>query len=245
MKTKQSKKEKPGKSQEKLTTEQKIRKEALAWFWVILLFLLINASIGQARVIPSGSMENTLLIGDHLIMSRLGYDVGIPFTDIHHPLWRTPKRQQIVIFRPVIPGETSDVIKRVIGLPGETVDVHDGHVYINGTMMREEYTVGRTEPGEPMPFVQQAIGRSTLLPYTIPKDCYFLMGDNRQNSLDSRFTGCIPRDHIVGTPVMIYMSIDTPHEAWGSGEILDRVSAYANAVIHPTEIRWRLLFHFF
>ena len=86
MKAKQSKKETAVKQQEKLTTEQKIRKEALAWFWVILLFLLINASIGQARVIPSGSMENTLLIGDHLIMSRLGYDVGVPFTDIHHPL---------------------------------------------------------------------------------------------------------------------------------------------------------------
>ncbi len=245
MKAKQSKKEKSGKPEDQLTTEQKIRKEALAWFWVILLFLLINASIGQARVIPSGSMENTLLIGDHLIMSRLGYDVGIPFTDIHHQLWRTPKRQQIVIFRPVIPGETSDVIKRVIGLPGETVDVHDGHVYINGAMLREDYTVGRTEPGEPMAFVQQAIGKSALLPYTIPQDCYFLMGDNRQNSLDSRFTGCIPRNHIVGTPVMIYMSIDTPHEAWGSGEVFDRVSAYANAVIHPTEIRWRRLFHFF
>jgi len=71
------------------------------------------------------------------------------------------------------------------------------------------------------------------------------MGDNRGNSLDSRFTGCIPREHIIGTPVIIYMSIETPSEPWGSGAILDRVSAYTNAVIHPSEIRWRRLFHLF
>src|SRR5262250_2575071 len=127
--------QKPRRPQEKLTTEQKIRREIIAWFWVGLIFLLINGTIGQARVIPSSSMENTLLIGDHLIMSRLGYDAGIPFTDIHASLWRNPKRQQIVIFRPVIPGETSDVIKRVIGLPGETVDVRDGAVWINGNRL--------------------------------------------------------------------------------------------------------------
>src|SRR5262250_974208 len=134
--------QKPRRPQEKLTTEQKIRREIIAWFWVGLIFLLINGTIGQARVIPSSSMENTLLIGDHLFMSRLGYDAGIPFTDIHKTLWRNPKRQQIVIFRPIIPGETSDVIKRVIGLPGETVDVHDGGVYINGARLTENYTTG-------------------------------------------------------------------------------------------------------
>src|SRR5262245_8109016 len=125
-----ARKKKPAKIDENLTTEQKIRREVVAWFWVALVFLLVNGTVGQARVIPSASMQNTLLIGDHLIMSRLGYDAGIPFTDIHVPLWRNPKRQQIVIFRPVVPGDTSDVIKRVIGLPGETVDVHDGGVYI-------------------------------------------------------------------------------------------------------------------
>src|SRR5437763_13443222 len=105
---------------------QKVQREIIAWFWVALVFLLINGTIGQARVIPSGSMENTLLIGDHLIMSRVGYDAGVPFTNWHVPLWRNPKRQQIVIFKPVVPTETSDIVKRVIGLPGETLDIHDG-----------------------------------------------------------------------------------------------------------------------
>src|SRR5437660_8200273 len=72
---------------------QKVQREIIAWFWVALVFLLINGTIGQARVIPSGSMENTLLIGDHLIMSRIGYDAGIPFSNMHVPFRREPKRQ--------------------------------------------------------------------------------------------------------------------------------------------------------
>lgn len=233
------------KTEAQLTMEQKVWREAVAWFWVGLVFLLINGAVGQARVIPSESMQNTLLVGDHLIMSRVGYDAGIPFTNLHVPLWRNPKRGQIVIFRPIIPGETSDVIKRVIGLPGETVDVREGGVWINGKRLEEPYTVGRSEPADPERFLGPFAGRSNVLPYTVPKDCYFVMGDNRGNSLDSRFTGCIPRKNIVGTPVMIYMSIDTPSEPWGSGAVSDRVSAYANALIHPSEVRWRRLFRLF
>src|SRR5215470_5864919 len=123
---------------------QRVRREVIAWFWVALAFMLINGTLGQARVIPSESMKNTLLVGDHLIMSRIGYDIGIPFTNVHQTLWRTPKRQQIVIFRPVIPGETSDVIKRVIGLPGDTIDIRSGSVYVNGSPLHEDYAVGRT-----------------------------------------------------------------------------------------------------
>src|SRR4029434_3803474 len=145
---------KPNKTaEEKLTMKQTIRREIFAWFWVGLIFLLVNGAIGQARVIPSGSMENTLLIGDHLIMSRIGYDAGIPFTNLHVPLWRSPKRQQIVIFRPVISGEESDVIKRVIGLPGETIDIRDGGVGINGARLAENYPRGRTEPADPSQFL--------------------------------------------------------------------------------------------
>jgi len=243
MKAKQKKA--PPEEKLKLTTQQKVWREIIAWFWVILIFLLINGTVGQARVIPSGSMENTLLIGDHLIMSRIGYDAGVPFTDLHVPLWRNPKRQQIVIFRPIIPGETSDVIKRVIGLPGETVDVHDGSVWINGQRLIEPYAIGPTEPGEPFMFRAEFAGKHNVLPYKIPPDCYFVMGDNRGNSLDSRFTGCIPRTHILGSPVMIYMSIDSPSESWETGSIADRVSAYAGALLHPSEVRWRRLFRLF
>ena len=95
-------------------------KEALSWFWVILAFLLIEGTLVQARVIPSGSMERTVLIGDHLIVSRIGYDAGVPFTPWHEPLWREPKRQQIIVFRAPLPEMGyPDFIKRVIGLPGD------------------------------------------------------------------------------------------------------------------------------
>src|SRR5579863_4613780 len=109
----------------------KVKNEILAWFWIGLVFMLVNGTLGQARVIPSGSMENTLLVGDHLIMSRVGYDAGIPFTHIHIPLWRNPKRKQIIIFKPPFDPTQPDYVKRVIGLPGETVDVRDGAVFIN------------------------------------------------------------------------------------------------------------------
>jgi len=245
MKAKPAKQTKPAKPEENLTTQQKVRREAIAWFWVILILLLVNGTVGQARVIPSASMQNTLLIGDHLFMSRFGYDAGIPFTDIHKSLWRSPKRQQIVIFRPVNPGDTSDVIKRVIGLPGDVVDIHDGGVYINGTRLREDYAIGPTDPGEPALRRGNLAGQTNIFPFKVPPDCYFVMGDNRGDSLDSRFVGPIPRDHIIGTPIMIYMSIESRDEPWGSGAILDRISAYANALIHPSEIRWRRIFHLF
>ena len=224
------------KSRKNSTIQQAVRREVFAWFWLILAFLLINGTIGQARVIPSGSMENTLLIGDHVLMSRVGYDVGIPFTHVHVPLWRNPRRQQLVIFRPPIKGDSPDWVKRVIGLPGETVDIHDNGVWINGKRLKENYTLGETLPAD---------SGKVRFPYTVPADCYFVMGDNREDSYDSRYVGCVPRANVIGTPVMIYMSVDAPSDSWESGGIRERFLAYGNALIHPSEIRWRRLFHTF
>jgi signal peptidase I len=217
----------------KLPMRQRVQREVIAWFWVGLAFLLINGTIGQARVIPSGSMENTLLIGDHLIMSRIGYDAGIPFTNLHASLWRNPKRQQIIIFKPPFAPDQPDYVKRVIGLPGDTVDIHDGAVWVNGQRLQENYTLGRSEPGD------------QKLPFKVPDKCYFVMGDNRGNSYDSRFWGCVPRNDIIGTPVMIYMSLVAPPDAWEPGQIRQRFFAYADAVIHPSSVRWRRLFRIF
>ena len=220
----------------------RVKSEIIAWFWVILAFMLINGTLGQARVIPSGSMEDTLLIGDHLIMSRVGYDAGIPFTNFHVPLWRNPKRQQIIIFKPPFDPTQPDYVKRVIGLPGDEVDVRDGGVWINGKRLQENYTLGVSEPA---PAGQAPRGYEDVrFPYKVPENCYFAMGDNRENSYDSRFWGCVPRRDILGTPVIIYMSLDAPKDAW-NGDIGARFVAYANAVIHPGTVRWRRLFHVF
>src|SRR5260370_13580432 len=126
---------KPATQEAQASLRNRVKKEIIAWFWVGLVFLLVNGTLGQARVIPTGSMENTLLIGDHLIMSRVGYDAGIPFTNIHVPLWREPKRQQIVIFKPPFDPAQPDYVKRVTGLLRPTVDVRDGGVWINGTRL--------------------------------------------------------------------------------------------------------------
>src|SRR6201981_1001088 len=104
-----------------------VLREALSWLWVILAFLFITGTIVQARVIPSGSMENTLLVGDHLLMSRFGYDAEVPLTQLHTRLWREPRRQQIVVFRAPLPGNP-DYIKRLIGLPGDQLEVRGGVV---------------------------------------------------------------------------------------------------------------------
>jgi signal peptidase I len=214
-----------------------VKKEVMAWTWVVLAFLLINGTIGQARVIPSGSMEKTLLVGDHLIMSRLGYDAGVPFTNLHVPLWLNPHRQQIVIFKPPYAQNQTDLIKRVIGLPGDTVDIHDGAVWINGKKLEEAYTTGPTR----LPYRSELLPPFHGLPLVVPKDQYFVMGDNRGNSYDSRYWGCVPRDDILGTPVTIYMSVDAPGDAW-NGNLTERLLAYGNALFHPSKIRWRRLF---
>lgn len=214
-----------------------VKKEVMAWTWVVFAFLLINGTIGQARVIPSGSMEKTLLVGDHLIMSRLGYDAGVPFTNLHVPLWLNPHRQQIVIFRPPYAENQTDLIKRVIGLPGEAIDIHDGAVWINGKRLEENYTTGATK----LPSRSELLPPFPGLPLIVPKDQYFVMGDNRGNSYDSRYWGCVPRNDILGTPVAIYMSVDAPGEAW-NGNFAERLLAYGNALIHPGKVRWKRLF---
>ena len=226
-----------------LPVRQGIKREIIAWFWVALAFMLINGTVGQARVIPSGSMENTLLIGDHLIMSRIGYDAGVPFTNWHVPLWRNPHRQQIIIFKPPYAPDTADLIKRTIGLPGDTIDLRDGTVYINGQEFNEPYTIGRTEPAPPGSAPR---GYADIkFPYHVPDNCYFAMGDNRTNSYDSRVWGCVPRNDIIGTPVMIYMSLDVPSDAWQPGQIRERFFTYARAIHHPGDVRWKRVFHTF
>ena len=222
---------------------KRVSREIVAWFWVALAFMLINGTIGQARVIPSGSMENTLLIGDHLIMSRIGYDAGVPFTNWHVPLWRNPHRQEVIIFRPPYAPDSTDLIKRAIGIPGDTVDLRDGSVFVNGKKLMEPYAVG---PTEAVPAGNAPTGYSEIrFPYKVPDNCYLAMGDNRTNSYDSRFWGCVPRANIIGTPVMIYMSLDGPSDAWEPGEVRERFFAYANAILHPGVVRWKRLFHTF
>src|ERR1017187_2863639 len=197
----------------KLTLNKIILREALSWPWVILAFLFITGTIVQARVIPSGSMERTLLGGEHLRMSRLGYEAELPMTPLHVRLWRVPRRQQIIVFRAPLPG-TPDYIQRLIGLPGDHLDIREGVVYIHGQKLHEPY---RAAPPNPV---------DNYGPVTVPKGEYFMMGDNRDDSYDSRYWGFVPNDNIIGTPVMVYMSIDATGDAWDPGHIGERMATY-------------------
>jgi signal peptidase I len=214
------------------TRRDRVWREIVSWIWVIAAFLLIEGTMVQARVIPSGSMEKTVLIGDHLIVSRIGYEAGVPFTPWHWTLWRTPKRQQVIVFRAPLPGNP-DFIKRTIGLPGDLLEIRSGVVYIDGHALSEPYRNGLPSPGD------------NYGPARIPDGQYFMMGDNRNDSYDSRYWGFVPRANIVGTPVFVYMSIDAPEEVWEPGHIGERFATYLNAVVHPTEVRWGRLFHTF
>lgn len=219
------------------TAGDRIRRELISWFWVILAFFLIEAMVIQARVIPSASMEGTILIGDHLIISLLGYDIGIPFTEHHIALWRNPKRQQIIVFEaPPQAAPDEDFIKRVIGLPGDTVLIKRGIVFVNGKQLNEPYLNPLPDPSAP----QENTG-----PFTVPPGQYFVMGDNRDDSNDSRFWGCVPRANLIGTPLFIYMSVKAPDDVWEPGHVGERLATYLSILIHPSEMRWRRLFRTF
>jgi signal peptidase I len=244
------------------TANERVWREVVSWFWVIVAFLLIEGTLVQARVIPSGSMENTVLVGDHLIVSRLGYDAGIPFTSWHVPLWRNPKRQQIIVFQAPLPAEGNpDFIKRCIGLPGDHIKIVQGTVFVNGVRLVEPYA--RHYPGAADSVVEnyppssiQELDSGVTPEWTadfsshvqngeivVPSGEYFMMGDNRDNSRDSRFWGFVPRANIIGTPLIIYMSIDAPEEVWGPGFAIERFETYASVFIHPSRVRWNRLFH--
>ncbi len=245
------------------TTNERVWNEVVSWFWVIVAFLVIEGTLVQARVIPSGSMEPTVLIGDHLIVSRIGYDAGIPFTSWHVPLWRNPKRQQIIVFRaPLADQGYPDFIKRVIGVPGDHIKIVGGQVFVNGTPLNEPYTRHASDSSDFAPenfparssemyFSDRPEWAAELAENTVngemvvPPGEYFMMGDNRDNSNDGRFWGFVPRANIIGTPLIIYMSIEAPEEVWNPGHIGERFAAYFGVLIHPDRIRWRRLFHTF
>ena len=212
-----------------ISFRQRLVRELLSWVWVALAFFLITGTMVQARVIPSASMEGTLLIGDHLLMSRFGYDIGLPFTRYHIRLWREPRRQQVVIFHAPLPDRDEDFIKRLIGMPGDTVQIRQGRVFVNGEALSEPY---RHDP----PNASDNFG-----PVTIPARSYFVLGDNREDSWDSRDWGFVPESNIIGTPVVIYMSVQADEDAWQPGQVRERIYAYANALIHPRLVRWQRL----
>lgn len=174
---------------EEKTTSQKVKDEIISWIktiifafvaaWLITTFIIVNAKV------PSGSMEDTIMTNDRLVAFRLSYTFS------------EPERGDIVVFK--YPDDESVLyIKRIIGLPGETVEINEGNVYINGNLLQED--------------VNYATGKmyGSFGPYEVPEDSYFMLGDNRNNSKDSRFWNnhYVHKDKILGKAIFRYWPLN-------------------------------------
>jgi len=195
------------------------------WTVTIILLLFGTTTLVQAFVIPTGSMEDTLLIGDHLLVDKLAYAPPgpltkrlLPYEDVH--------RGDIIVFRyPVDIKQT--FVKRVIGIPGDHIHLENKRVFLNGHPLNEPYRYNKTDytdsyrdnfPALP-DYRLYAQAQDMLLnnvqhgEVVVPPGHYFAMGDNRDSSLDSRYWGFVPRENIIGKPLIIYWSYDATTEA--------------------------------
>jgi len=173
-----------------------------AIFIAVLLALVIRQFAVQAFTIPSGSMMDTLLIGDYILVNKFLFGAEIPFTDLHLPGLRAPERGDIIVFK--YPNdETRDFIKRIVGVGGDTVQVRDNHVWLNGVLQAEPFV----KPGSFHSAVSSHCGYLYgCEPLRVPPGSYFVMGDNRDNSQDSRYWGFVRREKIRGRAFLIYWS---------------------------------------
>lgn len=204
------------------------------WFWewtksifvAFLLFLFVRTFIVEAFQIPTASMENTLLVGDFLLVNKMAYGSEIPGTDLHLPGFDEPSRGDVVVFEP--PAEAgqpprTNYVKRIVGAPGDTLRMRDGKLHRNGVVVEEPYV----KNGGPARDIRSSSfrwqydflirdrlrgpyrpTRDNWGPLVIPEGRYFVMGDNRANSEDSRYWGFVPEEAIKGRPLIIYYSYD-------------------------------------
>lgn len=196
------------------------------WFrfsLITLLFLLLVRGLAlEAFSIPTSSMENTLLVGDFLLVNKVVYGARIPGTGIRFPPFRDPGRGEIIVFRP--PHDRArNYVKRVAGVPGDTLLMKGKVLVRNGRPVREPHALHRHRGGDAVhpdmrwqsdflaaagPLHPYAPSRDNWGPLIVPEDSYFVLGDNRDNSEDSRYWGFVPRSDVMGTPWMVYLSFE-------------------------------------
>jgi signal peptidase I len=237
---------------------------------VLVVGLFILTFIGQNFVIPSGSMENTLLVGDHLVVDRVTLSPPSKWMPLVH--YREPQRNDITVFlKPVADGIDQDgtpiyniLVKRLIGMPGDHIHLRNGIVIINGVAQNQPHAQPTTPDNytdwldefpavppypEPGSFVTQAwaeefhhqVVNGDLV---VPQGMYFMMGDNRHNSADSRFWGFVPRQNIMGRPLFNYWSFVTPDDQEGKSGFGEAVAWMAHVALHFfTETRWSRTLH--
>jgi signal peptidase I len=224
------------------------------WTVTILLLLFGTTTLVQAFVIPTGSMEDTLLIGDHLLVDKLAYAPPGPISK-HLLPYSEVKRGDIIVFRyPIDIRQT--FVKRVVGIPGDRIKVIQKQLFLNGKQVQEPYKYHKTEyfdsyrdnfPSEPNvrlydPAVEMLRDHVKDGEVVVPPNHYFAMGDNRDSSLDSRYWGFVPRENIIGKPLIIYWSYDAPTDRLASPNIgLDHLLDLAQNFF--TKTRWKRTFN--
>ncbi len=185
-------------------TRRSVTREYLeAILWALVLTAFLRTFVLQAFRIPSESMVKTLLVGDFLFVNKFEYGAKVPLTHIRLPGIRRPQRGDIIVFQ--FPQDPSkDFIKRCIATGGETIQIKDKVVYVNGRALDEPYAIHSDPTVRPAGFDY----RDNFGPYTVPQGDLFMMGDNRDNSNDSRYWGPLDFDLVKGRAMFLYWSWD-------------------------------------
>lgn len=196
------------------------------WTWTAVLFLFLTTTLVQGFEIPTGSMEGSLLIGDRLLVNKQAYAASDPISRLLLP-YREPQRGDIIVFR--FPLDINQAyVKRVVGVPGDRLRLENRQLFINGKPVEEPYLsthlVGtdhyrdnfpRFAEASSTPLARRAVRMHEMYvrdgELVIPEGHYFAMGDNRDNSLDSRYWGLVPRENIIGKPLLVYWSYGYPY----------------------------------
>ena len=203
------------------------------WIFSLLVAVLIATSFKSAiadwNTVPTGSMKPTIVEGDRIFVNKLAYDLKVPYTTIHIAQWDNPKRGDIVVF--YSPEDGKRLVKRVMGVPGDTVSMNDSQLIINGKPITYRYPDAKDfkryliekefrddtiienldSKTHPILILPHPAVLSSFAPVKIPKGKYFMMGDNRYNSYDSRYIGLVDRKAIVGRATAIVISLDINH----------------------------------
>ena len=211
---------------------------------VLILVFCIRTFIAEATVIPTGSMERTILVGDHVFLNKLLYGPRVPYTSLRVPPLKSAHRQEIVAFH--YPRNPSVMfVKRVIGVGGDVIRIKNKEVFVNGQKLKEPYVQDQFSSIFPLrDNFPPALSQLETLPAAwgldpgwarempafiqddglhVPQGYLFVMGDNRDNSLDSRFWGFVPESNVVGEPLFVYWSYDAPNRDWTNENLMARL----------------------
>jgi signal peptidase I len=245
-------------------TKKETRLEGLASIAsMIILWAFVMTFIFQNFVIPSASMASTLLVGDHVVVERAtlapptSWASFIPYRELKHD-------EPVVFFRPEPnpEGQHDILVKRVIGIPGDRIHLRSGIVYRNGVQLNESYAAKPTPANydpynDEFPAISPALGREVTAEWSldllthiqgedlvIPPNMYFVMGDNRTNSYDGRYWGLVPRANLIGRPLFVYWSFETPDDDMYKTSPSEKVTSTLHTMLHFfDETRWSRTFH--